>query len=308
LVTEVARPPVVALACVFIFSFNALATVFGAVIVRAVHYLYTTVLPLPRSAACALEIEDQVLTPTIVLARHSVAVVYVTLAIVAFEAIRARASKPVLTFHAHAIMETWRRGTFQHVYVTKVAHPTWRTGALIKTETINAVAIDTAMVHAIVRVVFAVLALPPSRAAACVVVHQVHAFTLVDAGGTKERALVDISLTIRPRITVDTQTNVRRNTILASATMTAGGRSTLVDLLLAMTSSKTFAAGTRIPVDAVGTEHRIWATGMLITFISFCFAPSAFVTGEADASEPGNLGKHGFQVKQQVILRCMEII
>jgi hypothetical protein len=188
---------------------------------------------------------------------HFLAVVYITLAVVAFVSIRARASEPVLTFLAHTIMETWRRGTFWHVCVTKVATPTWRTGALIKTETIDTVAIDTLMIHTIVRVVFAVLALPSPRAETLIVVHQVITFALVDAWGTVERALVDISLTISPRITVDTQTNVRRNTILASATMAAGGRSTLVHLLLAMISFKTFTAGARILVDAVNTEHGI---------------------------------------------------
>jgi hypothetical protein len=80
--------------------------------------------------------------------------------------------------------------------------------------------------------------------------------------------------------------------------MAAGGRSTLVDLFLAMGSPKPFAAGACIPVDAVSTEHGIWATGTLITFIGLCFAPSAFVTGEAVAFEPGDLGKHDFQVKK----------
>jgi hypothetical protein len=195
---------------------------------------------LPRGAARAFEIGDQVFAPPIVLALHPVTVVPVDLAIVAVEAFLARASKRILTFHANATIETRRRGTFQHVRVAELATPTWITRALVETETINAVPIGTIMVQAIVRVGLAVLALPSERAAAFVVVHQVHAFTAIDAGGAVERALVDINLTIRTLPAWETDTNIGCDAILARAAVATGRQSTLVDLLLAMFSSETF--------------------------------------------------------------------
>jgi hypothetical protein len=118
LITEVTRPPVEALAGIGGSPLLALTAVLRTGVICAKLYWHVTVLPLPRNTARALKACNQILAPPAVLAQHTFTIIDVALAEATLEAIEAVASERVFVFYAFAIVETWRRSAFQHVYAT----------------------------------------------------------------------------------------------------------------------------------------------------------------------------------------------
>jgi hypothetical protein len=96
-------------------------------------------------------------------------------------------------------------------------------GALIQTNSVNAVAMGAFMPLTVIGVDVTLLAFPPARAAALVVVHQVYAFSVVAAGEAIHDTFVDICLAIDTLPPGEAQANIGGDTVLAGTTMATWG-------------------------------------------------------------------------------------